>query len=74
MTRKRHTEEQIIAVLKDARAGVSVSDLCRKHGISDACSIVESFNGKFRSECLSEHWFLSLQEAQVVIKAWHREY
>ena len=36
MTRKRHTEEQIIAVLKDAHAGVSVLDLCRKHGISDA--------------------------------------
>jgi putative transposase len=36
MTRKRHTEEQIIAVLKDAQAGVSVQDLCRKHGISDA--------------------------------------
>jgi putative transposase len=36
MTRKRHTEEQIIAVLKDAQAGVSVQDLCRKQGISDA--------------------------------------
>jgi putative transposase len=36
MTRKRHTEEQIIAVLKDAQAGVSVQDLCWKHGISDA--------------------------------------
>ncbi len=36
MTRKRHMEEQVIAVLKDAQAGVSVSDLCRKHGISDA--------------------------------------
>jgi putative transposase len=36
MTRKRHTEEQIIAVLKDAQAGVSIQDLCRKHGISDA--------------------------------------
>ena len=36
MTRKRHTEEQIIAVLKDAHAGISVLDLCRKHGISDA--------------------------------------
>jgi len=31
MTRKRHTEEQIIAVLKDAQAGVSVQELCRKH-------------------------------------------
>ncbi len=36
MTRNRHTEEQIIAVLKDAHAGVSVQDLCRKYGISDA--------------------------------------
>ena len=36
MTRKRHPEEPIIAVLKDAQAGVSVQDLCRKHGISDA--------------------------------------
>jgi putative transposase len=36
MTRIRHTEEQIIAVLKDAQAGAIVSDLCRKHGISEA--------------------------------------
>ena len=36
MTRKRHTEEQIIAVRKDAQAGACVQDLCRKHGISDA--------------------------------------
>jgi len=36
MTRKRHTEEQLIAVLKDAQAGIEVHELCRKHGISDA--------------------------------------
>ena len=36
MTRKRHTEEQIIMVLKEAQAGLRVQDLCRKHGISDA--------------------------------------
>lgn len=36
MARKRHTEEQIIAVLKEAQAGLNVLDLCRKHGISDA--------------------------------------
>ena len=36
MTRKRHTEEQIIAVLKDVQAGIGVQELCRKHGISDA--------------------------------------
>ena len=36
MTRKRHTEEQLIAVLKEAQAGIGVHELCRKHGISDA--------------------------------------
>lgn len=36
MTRKRHTEEQIIGVLKDAQAGMGGQELCRKPGISDA--------------------------------------
>ena len=33
---KRYTEEQIIAVLKEADAGSKTSEICRKHGISDA--------------------------------------
>ena len=36
MKRNRFTEEQIIGILKDQQAGVSVADLCRKHGVSDA--------------------------------------
>jgi putative transposase len=36
MKAKRFTEEQIIAVLKEAEAGAKTKDLCRKHGISDA--------------------------------------
>ena len=36
MTRKRYTEEQIIAVLKEAQAGVNTQELCRKHAMSDA--------------------------------------
>ena len=35
MPRKRHTEEQIIAVLKKAEAGIKTVDLCREHGISE---------------------------------------
>jgi putative transposase len=35
---------------------------------------VESFNGKFRDECLSEHWFLSLDEARAVIEDWRQDY
>ena len=35
MAKKRYTEEQIIGVLKEAQAGVSILELSRKHGISD---------------------------------------
>ncbi|RWO92492.1 IS3 family transposase [Mesorhizobium sp.] len=36
MKRSRFSEEQIIGILKEHEAGVSVADLCRKHGVSDA--------------------------------------
>jgi transposase-like protein len=36
MKRSRYTEEQIIGILKEQEAGVPVSELCRKHGMSDA--------------------------------------
>lgn len=36
MKRKRFTEEQIIAVLKEHELGTKTADLCRKHGISEA--------------------------------------
>ena len=35
---------------------------------------VESFNGKFRDECLNEHWFLSMRHARDVIARWRQEY
>ena len=35
MKARRYTEEQIIAVLKEGEAGAKVTDLCRKHGMSD---------------------------------------
>jgi putative transposase len=35
---------------------------------------IESFNGKFRDECLNEHWFLSIAHAREVIEAWRIEY
>jgi putative transposase len=35
---------------------------------------IESFNGKFRDECLNEHWFSTLAEARVLINEWRRDY
>jgi putative transposase len=35
MTRKGHTEEQIITILKEHEAGMDTADLCRKHGINE---------------------------------------
>jgi putative transposase len=37
-------------------------------------AFIESFNGKFRQECLNQHWFLSLAEAQERIEAWREDY
>lgn len=35
---------------------------------------VESFNGRFREECLNTHWFLSLEDARDKIEAWRKDY
>ena len=35
---------------------------------------IESFNGKLRDECLNEHWFRNLHQAQNIISAWRRDY
>ncbi len=36
MKRARFSEEQIITILKEAEGGAKVTELCRRHGISDA--------------------------------------
>lgn len=35
---------------------------------------IESFNGRFRDECLNEHWFLNLEHAKALIETWRKEY
>ena len=37
-------------------------------------AFIESFNGRFRDECLNEHWFLSLADARRLIEAWRVDY
>ena len=37
-------------------------------------AFVESLNGRFRRECLDQHWFRSLDEATQIIYLWRDHY
>ncbi|BEM95246.1 hypothetical protein SME53J_46850 (plasmid) [Serratia marcescens] len=53
--KKRFSDEQIISILREAEAGVSARELCRKHAISDATFMNKrtkrTFTPEFRLEC-----------------------
>ena len=52
MKRNRFTDEQIISILKEHEAGTPVSELCRKHGVSDAS--IYKWKAKFDGMDVSE--------------------
>ena len=35
---------------------------------------IESFNGRFRDECLNEHWFSDIVHARKIINDWRLDY
>ena len=37
-------------------------------------AFIEAFNNRFWQECLNEHWFLSLEDAQEKIEGWRGHY
>jgi putative transposase len=37
-------------------------------------AFIESFNGKFRDECLNQSWHTSLEDARQIIEAWRKDY
>ncbi|SDJ70960.1 putative transposase [Bradyrhizobium lablabi] len=67
MKRNRFTEEQIIGILKEHEAGVSVTDLCHKHGVSDAS--IYKWKAKFGGMDVSEAKRLrSLEDENTKLK------
>jgi putative transposase len=34
---------------------------------------IEAFNGRFRAECLNQHWFLTLADAREKMEDWRRD-
>ena len=55
-----------------AKRGVSLRFIDPGKPIQNA--YIESFNGKFRDECLSQHWFINLEEARRVSEDWRIDY
>ncbi|GHC65781.1 hypothetical protein GCM10010136_08770 [Limoniibacter endophyticus] len=52
MKRNHFSDEQIIGILKEHEAGTPVSELCRKHGVSDAS--IYKWKAKFGDMDVSE--------------------
>ena len=54
---------------------LTVMDLfTREWGKPTDNATIESFNGRFREECLNVHWFASLEDAQPKINAFRWDY
>ena len=67
MKRSRFSEEQIIGILKEHESGVSVAELCRKHGVSDAS--IYKWKAKFGGMDVSEARRLrSLEDENTKLK------
>jgi putative transposase len=62
MKAKRFTEEQIIAVLKEAEAGAKTKELCRRHGVSEATFY--SWKAKYAGMTVSDMRRLKELEAE----------
>lgn len=52
MRGKRYPQEQIIAILKEAEAGIPIPELCRKHGISN--NTIYTWKAKYAGLTVSE--------------------
>jgi putative transposase len=66
--------EFVSEVLKDWAAEQQVELDFTTPGKPTENGHIESFNGKFRDECLSQHWFVSLADARRIIEQWRIDY
>jgi len=62
MKGKRYPEEQIIGILREVEAGVSIAEVCRKHGVSEWS--VYRWRTKYRGMEVSEAKRLRAVEAE----------
>ncbi len=61
--RKRFTEEQIIGFLREADAGLTVAELCRRHGFSEA----SYWTGAVHSQSKTVHYGVVLNSLKAIV-------
>src|SRR5260370_17346158 len=75
----RDSGRQRNGVHQPRRGSVGASEsggaaLHRARGKPTQNALIESFNGKFRDECLNQNWFVDLRHAREVLEAWRVHY
>jgi transposase InsO family protein len=68
MKKSRFTEEQIVFALKQAELRLIQPGNPTQNGF------VESSNGRFRDDCLNEHWFSDVSHVWKTISEWRQDY
>jgi len=72
-----HTDrgiEYAAGAFKARLAELGITQSMNRPGKVTDNAYIESFNGKFRDECLNEHWFITMAQARRLIEAWRIEY
>ncbi len=74
MKKSRFSEEQIIGILKEQEAGVTVAELCRKHGMSDASFYTWKASGSALTgeSCVGFPW--ARRDASLAHARWHLDH
>jgi putative transposase len=72
--RSDHGPEFVATALLRWLASSGIETALIKPGKPWQNGLGESFNGKFRDECLSMEWFRNRTDAKIVIEAWRRHY
>jgi len=70
MKKSKHTESQIISILKEQESGVKVADICRQHGISQATF----FNWKSKYSGMEVNQLKKMKELESELAQYKKMY